>query len=116
MVFVRKIKKGDKVYSYLYESKRVDGKVKSIYVGRADNSKKNRIETEDDALKNFNDILIKVNDFIKNNDISSASEHYNELLNEYNNVSSSVNDEKKLELFNKTKAIYERLNELNENS
>ena len=34
MVFVREIKKGGKVYRYLYKSKRIGGKVKSIYVGR----------------------------------------------------------------------------------
>ena len=35
-MYVRKVKKGGKVYSYYYKSQRIGNKVKSIYVGRAE--------------------------------------------------------------------------------
>jgi len=34
MAFIREIKKGGQIYRYKYESKRVNGKVKSIYLGK----------------------------------------------------------------------------------
>ena len=34
-MYVRKVKKAGKTYSYYYKSKRIGSKVKSIYIGRA---------------------------------------------------------------------------------
>lgn len=109
MAFVRKIKKGDKVYKYLYESKRVGDKVISVYKGKINNKK----EVKKDIFKDFNEVLIKLNEFIENGEVMQAKEKYNSLLEEYNKVSDRVDDEKKVELFNKTKEIYDRLNDLN---
>jgi len=109
MTFVRIIKKGEKVYKYLYESKRVGDKVISVYKGKVNGKK----EVKKDVFKDFNVILIKLNEFISNGEMSNAREHYKGLLEEYNKVSSKVNDEEKLKLFDKTKEIYDRLNDLN---
>ena len=109
MTFVRIIKKGDKIYKYLYESKRVGNKVISVYKGKVNGKK----EVKKDVFKDFNVVLVKLNEFISNGELVSAKECYNILLEEYNKVSSKVNDEEKLKLFNKTKEIYDRLSDLN---
>ena len=110
MVFVRKIKKHGKIYNYLYESKRVGDKVISVYKGKVNDKKK---EVKQDILRGFNEILININRFIEKSEVESAKISYSNLLEEYNKISEKVNDEKKMELFNKTKDIYERLNDLN---
>ena len=53
MVFVREIKKGGKVYRYLYKSKRVDGKVKSIYVGREEVKSHKKTKLKKPSLKSL---------------------------------------------------------------
>ena len=86
MVFVRKIKKGGKVYKYLYESKRVGDKIISVYKGKVESKK----EVKHDVLKGFNELLIKINGFIENSEVESAKRVYNELLSEYNQVSEEL--------------------------
>lgn len=138
MVFVREIKKGGKVYRYLYKSKRVDGKVKSIYVGREEMksrkspktkisrvltgkkniSKKVMYARKDDKwiidrIIEFNKLMEESMNFLIANKIDSAASHYNKLLSVYNELSNHIGDEEKLKLYDKTKQIYDRIQELN---
>jgi len=137
MVFVREIKKGGKTYRYLYRSKRVNGKVKSIYVGREEiksraNSKAKSMKTparkfifknivhakkDDkwiiDRIIEFNRLMEESMNLLISNKIDAAANHYNKLLNVYNELSSHVGDEEKVKLYDKTKQIYDRIQELN---
>ena len=152
MVFVREINKGGKTYRYLYKSKRVDGKVKSIYVGREEvknsgavhkqekikaksvlqknkfqisnkksSSKKvvahNYVKKDDkwivDKIIEFNKLMEESMDFVIQNRIEAAVNHYNKLLNTYNQSSEHVGEEDKVKLYDKTKQIYDRIQELN---
>jgi hypothetical protein len=144
MVFVREIKKGGKTYRYLYKSKRIDGKVKSIYIGREEI--KNSHETHHkikhkatskikhkkqspnqhimhhtkvddkwivDKIVEFNKLMEESMDLVIQNKIEAAANHYNKLLNTYNQLSNHISDEEKLKLYDKTKQIYDRIQELN---
>ncbi|MBS3135213.1 hypothetical protein J4406_02495 [Candidatus Woesearchaeota archaeon] len=145
MVFVREIKKGGKIYRYLYKSKRVNGKVKSIYIGREEVkdihahkeskaikthkiSKKNhkKVSSEPKAVHHkvddkwmvdriieFNRLMEESMSFVIQNKIEAAANHYNKLLNVYNQLSNHISDEEKLKLYDKTKQIYDRIQELN---
>jgi len=138
MVFVREIKKSGKIYRYLYKSKRVNGKVKSIYIGReevknphelSNKTKKtvsrikpkresvSRVIKDDkwiiDKIIEFNKLMEDSMDFIIKNNIKVAVNHYNKLLNTYNELSIHVGEEEKLKLYEKTKQIYDRIQELN---
>lgn len=134
MVFVREIKKGGKVYRYLYKSKRVNGKVKSIYIGREEvkHSKlvRKKVKTHKkgssrivygkkddkwviDKIIEFNKLMEESMDLVIENKIEAAANHYNKLLNIYNELSVHVGEEEKLKLYDKTKQIYDRIQELN---
>jgi len=140
MVFVREITKGAKTYRYLYKSKRIDGKVKSIYVGREEiksqnnskskeisgksHSKKkilrnstNKIKKDDkwviDKIIEFNNLMEESMDLVIQNKIEAAANHYNKLLNVYNKLSEIVSDDEKVKLYDKTKQIYDRIQEIN---
>ena len=45
--------------------------------------------------------------------IEAAANHYNRLLNVYNELSEHIGDEEKLKLYDKTKQIYDRIQEFN---
>ena len=134
MVFVREIKKGGKIYRYLYKSKRVDGKVKSIYIGREEvkhsksvhkevkvhkkSSSRNVHSKKDDKwmidrIIEFNRLMEESMNLIIQNKIEAAANHYNKLLNVYNELSTHVGDEEKLKLYDKTKQIFDRIQEFN---
>ncbi len=159
MVFVREIKKGGKVYRYLYKSKRVDGKVKSIYVGREEvkhfhkvkhkaskkvkhvskvksvskkvhkkNSlKHNVVHSKSDVVHHvkkddkwivdriieFNKLMEESMDLVIGDRIEAAANHYNKLLVVYNKLSMHVGEGEKVKLYDKTKQIYDRIQELN---
>jgi len=134
MVFVREINKGGKTYRYLYKSKRVNGKVKSIYVGREEVKHSKSVHKEVkvykksgpriihskkddkwmiDRIIEFNKLMEESMDFIIGNKIEAAANHYNKLLNVYNELSVNVGEEEKLKLYDKTKQIYDRIQELN---
>ena len=158
MVFVREIKKGGKIYRYKYESKRVDGKVKSIYIGREEVKhphpaevkhkvseikhvhkkvvkhkvsevkqvhKKvspehhvvHHIKVDDqwivDRIVEFNKLMEESMDLVIQDKIEAAANHYNKLLVVYNQLSNHVCDEEKIKLYDKTKQIYDRIQELN---
>ena len=102
MVFVREINKGGKTYRYLYKSKRVNGKVKSIYVGREEVKHSKSVHKEVkvykksgpriihskkddkwmiDRIIEFNKLMEESMDFIIGNKIEAAANHYNKLLN-----------------------------------
>src|SRR3989344_3565809 len=134
MVFVREINKGGKTYRYLYKSKRVNGKVNSIYIGREEvkhsKSVLKKVETHKksgykivhgkkddkwmiDRIIEFNKLMEESMDLIIGNKIEAAANHYNKLLNVYNELSVNVGEEEKLKLYDKTKQIYDRIQELN---
>ena len=135
---MRVIKKGGKVYRYLYKSKRVDGKVKSIYVGREEMKSRKSPKTKInkvlvgkkhiskkvmptrkddkwivDRIIEFNKLMEESMNFLIANKIDSAASHYNKLLSVYNELSNHIGDEEKLKLYDKTKQIYDRIQELN---
>jgi len=145
MVFVREIKKGGKVYRYRYKSKRVGGKVKSIYIGREEvkhpykkiTSKKvkhkvskkthkkpsskphvvHHVRKDDkwivDKIIEFNKLMGESMDLVIQNKIEAAANHYTRLLGVYNQLSHCVGEEEKVKLYDKTKQIYDRIQELN---
>lgn len=136
MVFVREIKKGGKIYRYLYKSKRINGKVKSIYVGREEvKAKHNKpvarinrktvsrqkvihVNKKDDKwiidkIIEFNRLMEESMDLVIQNKIEAAANHYNKLLNVYNELSNHVGDDEKLKLYDKTKQIFDRIQEFN---
>lgn len=134
MVFVREIKKGGKIYRYLYKSKRVNGKVKSIYIGREEVKhsksvyKKIKVHKKSssrivhnkkddkwmiDRIVEFNKLMEESMDLIIGNKIEAAANHYNKLLSVYNELSVHVGEDEKLKLYDKTKQIYDRIQELN---
>jgi len=139
MVFVREIKKGGKIYRYRYKSKRVDGKVKSIYIGREELkhnsvkvSKKNHkpqgvhhinkneiphVNKDDkwiiDKIIEFNKLMEESMDLVIKNKIETAANRYNRLLGVFNQLSNHVGEEEKLRLYDKTKQIYDRIQEIN---
>ena len=142
MVFVREIKKGGKAYRYLYKSKRVNGKVKSIYVGREEVKGSVKLEHKSrvsikkvngrsaskfktvsnkriddnwivDKIIEFNKLMEESMNLVIQNKLESAANHYNKLLNVYNQLSEHIGDEEKLKLYDKTKQIYDRIQELN---
>lgn len=143
MVFVREIRKGGKVYRYLYKSKRIGGKVKSIYVGREEVkhspthkktvSKKakhkvpkktiskqhvvHHVKKDDkwiiDKIIEFNKLMEESMDLVIKNKIETAANHYNKLLGVFNQLSHHVGEEEKVKLYDKTKQIYDRIQEIN---
>lgn len=136
MVFVREITKGEKTYRYLYKSKRIDGKVKSIYVGREEvkNHKKKEIKRKFNSNKmshktihnikmddkwiidrviEFNKLMEESMSLVIQNKIEAAANHYNKLLGVYNKLSEIVSEEEKVKLYDKTKQIYDRIQEIN---
>lgn len=149
MAFVREIKKGGKIYRYKYESKRVNGKVKSIYLGKeivkdssSGSTKKktrkiirkspstihkktnpnsvkssNLIHKSDrwiiDRVVDFNKLVEETNLMIIEHKVEAAANHYNKLLNLYDDLSKQVSDAQRVELYNKTKEIYDSINQIN---
>ena len=143
MVFVREIKKGGKIYRYLYKSKRVGGKVKSIYIGReevkhpsGEPSKKitkvtkksvsrNKLNIEPqvhvkkddkwivDKIVEFNKLMEESMDLVIQNKVEAAANHYNKLFGVYNQLSRQIGEEEKVKLYDKTKQIYDRIQEIN---
>jgi len=132
MVFVREINKGGRIYRYLYKSKRINGKVKSIYVGREKiksskktnahrkihaKGKKINIPRKDDKwiidkIIEFNKLMEESMNLLITDKVESAANHYNKLLGVYNELSNHVSDEEKLKLYDKTKQVYDRIQEL----
>ncbi len=116
-MYIRKVKKGKKVYSYYYKSKRIGNKVKSIYVGRAlkesiKKPAKDEINPKNDkdivySLLEFDNLLNKINSLIENKDLSSAIFLYNEMFKVYNDM--EMNKEDKARLFEKLNNVYESL-------
>ncbi len=138
MVFVREINKGGKTYRYLYKSKRINGKVKSIYVGREEVKSgvklkpilKNKPLVKKSVSRNisgarkddkwvidkiieFNRLMEESMNLLISNKMDAAANHYNKLLNAYNALSNIVGDEEKMKLYDKTKQVYDRIQELN---
>ena len=66
-----------------------------------------------DRIIEFNRLMEESMNLLISNKIDAAANHYNKLLNVYNELSSHVGDEEKVKLYDKTKQIYDRIQELN---
>ncbi|MCD4666752.1 hypothetical protein K8R47_03005 [archaeon] len=136
IVFKRKIVKNGKTYYYFYKSKRVGSKVKSIYVGRelankTTKSKKKKIskihkkKTKGsvkkvkkhnvkkpkylDQLQRFDVLIDKIKEDIELDNKKMIIKEYNELYKVYAEIIDKVSDQKKIELFNKIKEVYNQI-------
>jgi len=125
-MYVRKVKKGGKVYSYYYKSQRIGNKVKSIYVGRAEERVK-RPEIRKEPIKEtrglrkenlnvvnnlieFDSLLSNINKMIQNKDLSNAIFTYNKLFEVYNKV--DIDQRDRARMFEKLNDVYNSLIEL----
>ena len=127
LVYTRKVKRGNKVYLYKYKSQRVNGKVKSIYVGKEElkaGSKKTKskpankkVKLKISKLKNdipsylmqFNHVITEINSNLVNSDVEKAALLYKDLLKLYDKVIRYVDNDDKMQLYNKVKEIYETI-------
>ena len=127
LVYTRKVKRGNKVYLYKYKSQRVNGKVKSIYVGKEElkaGSKKTKskpankkVKLKISKLKNdipsylmqFNHVITEINSNLVNSDVEKAALLYKDLLKLYDKVIKYVDNDDKVQLYNKVKEIYETI-------
>ena len=127
LVYTRKVKRGNKVYLYKYKSQRVNGKVKSIYVGKEElkaGSKKTKskpankkVKLKISKLKNdipsylmqFNHVITEINSNLVNSDVEKAALLYKDLLKLYDKVIKYVDNDDKMQLYNKVKEIYETI-------
>ena len=127
LVYTRKVKRGNKVYLYKYKSQRVNGKVKSIYVGKEElkagsKKAKNKPATKKtkykiSKLKNdipsylmqFNHVITEINSNLVNSDVEKAALLYKDLLKLYDKVIKYVDNDDKMQLYNKVKEIYETI-------
>lgn len=125
-MYVRKVKKAGKVYSYYYKSKRVGDKVKSIYVGRALDNKiekpdvnkyeKNKLSHKEaiNNLLEFDNLLHEINKLINGKDLNNAIFAYNRMFEIYNKL--EISSEDRLKVFEKLNDIYKNLSDLGKES
>lgn len=124
-MYIRKIKKGNKTYSYYYKSQRIGNKVKSIYIGRTLDKeiKKPRLNKTNkeakgkninliDNLLNFDRLLNEINILISNKNLHHALFAYDQLFESYKNMDVDAQDKSKL--FEKLNNIYNLLVELSQ--
>ena len=125
-MYVRKVKKGGKSYSYYYKSQRIGNKVRSIYIGRAEERvkkpeitreirkeskglRKNSLNVVDDLLE-FDSLLNNINKMIQNKDLSSAIFIYNKMFEVYNKL--DIDHVDRARMFEKLNNVYNSLVEL----
>jgi len=115
-MYVRKVKKAGKVYSYYYKSRRIGNKVKSIYVGKAEIKKiekpflENKNTKTIDVVKSlleFDDLLNQINKLIHEKELNLALNLYNKIFETYKNLDIKAEDKKKI--FNKLDNLYNEL-------
>lgn len=121
-MYIRKVKKGNKTYSYYYKSKRIGNKVKSIYVGRAleEGIKKpvkeiSSKEAKKDSnavnhLLEFDNLLNEINKFLSNKDLNNALFTYNKMFDTYKKM--EIHHFDKAKVFEKLSNVYNNLVEL----
>ena len=66
-----------------------------------------------DKIIEFNKLMEESMNYLILNKIESAATHYTKLLGVYNELSNHIGDEEKIKLYEKTKQIYDRIQELN---
>jgi len=128
-MYVRKVKKGGKIYFYYYKSKRTGNKVKSIYVGRAlekDIEKPIKIKYDSkkevkkdnlnvvNSLLEFDNLLNEINKLIMNKDLNNAIFTYNMMFEVYKKM--DINHVDKVKVFEKLNQTYDKLIELGKES
>jgi heterodisulfide reductase subunit A-like polyferredoxin len=119
-MYIRKVKKNGKIYSYYYKSRRIGNKVKSIYVGRAleEDIKKpvkqevKNIKKEDNKnivqnLVEFDNLLNEVNSLIQDKNLNNAIFVYNKMFEVYKEM--NINVEDKSMVFEKLNETYDKL-------
>jgi hypothetical protein len=115
-MYVRKVKKAGKVYSYYYKSRRIGNKVKSIYVGKAEIKKiekpflENKNTKTIDVVKSlleFDDLLNQINKLIHEKELNLALNLYNKIFETYKNLDIKAEDKKKI--FNRLDNLYNEL-------
>lgn len=124
-MYIRKIKKGNKTYSYYYKSQRIGNKVKSIYIGRnldneikkptlnkTNKESKNKNLSLVDNLLNFDRLLNETNILISNKNLHHALFAYSQLFEAYKDLDVDAQDKSKL--FEKLNNIYNSLVELSQ--
>ena len=126
-MYVRRVKKGDKVYLYYYKSQRIGDKVKSIYVGKVlEKPKKTRIikkeiQDKQKIIKNtetvnnlieFDNLLFEINRLITLKDLRNSINIYNKMLDIYSKLDLQTEDKEKI--FNKLNSSYNELVDLGE--
>ena len=111
-MYVRKVRKGGRVYSYYYKSQRIGDKVKSIYVGKAveDIRKptikqaepkiaKREFKKESDVINHlleFDNLLNEINTLINGKDLSNAIFTYNKMFEVYTKIEVDASDKAKV--------------------
>ena len=126
-MYVRKLKKGGKTYSYYYKSQRIGDKVKSIYVGKAvedvvkpviKKEIKREFRKDDNSVANnlieFDNLLEEINKLIMSKDLNNAIHVYNRIFDVYKNMDLEHQD--KIRLFKKLNDVYNNLAELGKES
>jgi len=121
-MYIRKVKKGRKIYSYYYKSKRIGNKVKSIYVGRALEGKIEKPELKKEKninfdyniisahLLEFDNLLNEINKLIQDRDLNNSIHIYNKMFDIYKGL--DINPDDKNKLFEKLNNVYSNLAEL----
>jgi len=125
-MYVRKVKKGGKIYSYYYKSQRIGDKVKSIYVGKAvedirkpvvkqtePNIAKREFKKESDVINHlleFDNLLNEINKLINSKDLSNAIFTYNKMFEVYTKIEINASD--KAKVFERLNSVYNNLVEL----
>jgi len=126
MVYTRKVRRGSKTYLYKYKSQRVNGKVKSIYIGKElqkSVSKKIKVKKHKttnrlrlgikkdvpEYLMHFNSLMNEINNSLSSQDVDSAIKNYKELLNTYHRLIRHLDNEDKLQIYNKVKQTYDSI-------
>ena len=118
-MYIRKLKKAGKTYSYYYESKRIGNKVKSIYVGRALGEPERKVKKDFEVKKDKNDIsavshllefdalLNEINKLIFNKDLNGAVFAYGKMFEVYNKM--EINNQDKVKVLEKLNNVYNEL-------
>ncbi len=126
MVYTRKVKRGNKVYLYKYKSQRINGKVRSIYIGKElqkSTSKKSRIKKHKTIKKikpeikgyipkyliQFNKLVNEINTNLASNNINESVKKYQELLDVYTKLVKHIENEDKMQIYNKVKQVYDSI-------
>lgn len=123
-MYIRKLKKAGKTYSYYYESKRIGDKVKSIYVGRALEEPERKIKRDFEIKKDknetsavshlleFDDLLNEINKLIFRKDLNGAVFAYGKMFEVYNKM--EINNQDKVKVLEKLNNVYSELVNLGE--